>query len=208
MTSLLLANIDIWSLLGYIIAIIALAYIFYMLIRHALIPFVKKLKHGFFVTPQFNKLDKTKFKKIKKMHLYEGHHRTFVDYVLISNYGLFLVSRKDVYGVVEKSQDRAGNINRYKGHSRYLNDYVAENMRDIEKMKAISHIFREVEIYSVVVYPDKTEVKVTAEKGFAGNLRDMLGFIISQCNESKAISDEKKEELYKLLRKENSKNTG
>jgi len=162
---------------------------------------------GFSLSPKLGKLDKGKFKVIKKFRHDKNDRKKSVDCVLVSNYGVFVIRKRDVKGVIENASGREGCVVRYKGHTRFCKDYIGENLKDIEKIKSFSSILKEIPLYSVVVFPDKTEVRISG-KGFCGNLKDMLGFIESRCEKEKEIPDGLKKEIIEALLKEKEEKLG
>ena len=195
---------DLLWFLGFFAGAALLVYILYIMVRSIFTNRGNTLFKGFVIAPKLKKLDKEKFKVVKKMRPDPEDNKHFVDFVIVSDYGVFFIKRKEVRGVVEKAEGREGNFVKYKDTVRFFKDDNAELAKDAEKIKTGIAAFKDVKTHLMTVYPDDTVLKVQSE-GFCGNFKDMIDYINGCSVAENALASEVKEEIYKALinRKEN-----
>ena len=158
-----------YSFLGIIIAAIILVIVLVLFIKYGLVPYLKKRAKGFNVNGELRKLDKSKYKRIKKLYFENSRHKRFTENVIVSDYGVFIVNARFEIGSVSKN----------------------------ERGKF-------VKFYSIVAFPDSTEINVKSEIGFFGHLKDVVPYIKSV--NKNPMSAEQRDAVYAALRRENSKN--
>ena len=181
---------------GFGAAMLFLAYVIYAVIRNYLIPRFSALFRGFRLSPKLRELDRSKFLFVKKLRL----DKKCIDCVIVSNYGVFVIKMKDIRGVIEKASGREGSVVRYKGSTRFYRDDEKESLKDIERIKELSPLMREVKFHPMLVFPDQTEVRLESAD-FCGNIKDMLAFVESRCTEENAVSNTVKTEIFEILQK-------
>lgn len=192
-----------YSFVGIVLAAVILAIILFLFIKHGLAPYLKKRAKGFNVGGELRKLDKSRYKLIKRLYFENSKHKKYTPNVIVSDYGVFIVNAHFELGSV--SQNERGKLVLTKdGVNHVLGDYEKDNLDAFEKMKKLSNDFVGVKFYSIVAFPDSTEINVKSDVGFFGHIKDVVSYIKS-INEHK-ISQEQREAVYAALRRENSKN--
>ena len=93
-----------YSFAGVLIAGIMLLILFTCLVVFWIIPKMKKRAKGFNVSKQLSKLDKSKFKIIKKMYFENIRRRNFVENIIIGNNGVFVVKGQYEFGKISKNE--------------------------------------------------------------------------------------------------------
>ena len=192
-----------YSFLGVLISAIILLAIFSLIMVYWIFPKIKKSVKGFNVGAQLNKLDKPNYKRIKKIYFENYRHRKFVENLIVSNYGVFVINAHFETGKI--SQNENGKfVSEKDGAIKVLGDYERENQKTIDTIKRLSKTFDGVPFYSLVVLPNSAQIEVQSEAGFFGHIKDMLTYIKS--NSTVDLGAEKRDEMYSILCKENSKN--
>lgn len=192
-----------YSFAGVLMAAIILVILFTCLTVFWIVPKMKKRAKGFNVSGQISKLDKNKFKVIKKMYFENIRNNRFVSNVIIGNNGVFVVKAQFEKGKIFQNE-KGKFVAQDNGAVHVLGDYIDENKKVFEKMKKVSNRFDGVKFYSVVVFPNSCEVSYTPDEGFFGNLKDVRAFIESQS--AFKMDDAKRDDLYNMLCKEDEKN--
>ena len=192
-----------YSFVGILMAALMLVALFTCLIVFWVVPKIKKRAKGFNVAGQISKLDKNKFKVIKKMYFENIRTRRFVSNIIIGNNGVFVVKAQFEKGKISKNE-RGKFVVENNGAIHVLGDYEDENQKVFEKMKKFSNRFDGVKFYSVVVFPNNCEINYTPEEGFFGRLKDVADYIQNQTGFK--MDDAKRDDLYSMLCKEDEKN--
>ena len=192
-----------YSFAGILIAGIMLLILFTCLVVFWIIPKMKKRAKGFNVSKQLSKLDKSKFKIIKKMYFENIRRRNFVENIIIGNNGVFVVKGQYEFGKISKNE-KGKFVSEKDGAKHVLGDYEEENKKVFEKMVKVYNRFSVVKFYSVVVFPNSCEINYKSEEGFFGNLKDVVSFIESQ--KDYKMNNEMRDDLYNSLCREDEKN--
>lgn len=198
---LLMSNI--FRTTGILIAAVIVILVMFLLIRYGLVPYLKKRAKGFNVNGELRKLDKSKYKRIKKLYFENSRHKRFTESVIVSDYGVFIVNARFEIGSVSKNE-RGKFVLTKDGVNHVLGDYEQDNLAAFDKMKKLSNDFDGVKFYSIVAFPDSTEINVKSEIGFFGHLKDVVPYIKSV--NKNPMSAEQRDAVYAALRRENSKN--
>ena len=128
---------------------------------------------------------------------------TDTENVIVSDYGVFIVNARFEIGSVSKNE-RGKFVLTKDGVNHVLGDYEQDNLAAFDKMKKLSNDFDGVKFYSIVAFPDSTEINVKSELGFFGHLKDVVPYIKSV--NKNPMSAEQRDAVYAALRRENSKN--
>jgi len=192
-----------YNFLGIVFAALVLLTVLVGIIMFWIVPKIKRGAKGFNVNAQLNKLDKTKFKRIKKMYFENIRCRRYVENIIIGNNGVFVVRSQFEFGSISKNE-KGKFVSERDGVMHVLGDYEEENQKVFEQMKKVYNRFSVTKFYSVVVFPNSAKINYTSEEGFFGNLKDVAQFISSR-NEYK-MNDEMRDDLYAALSKENEIN--
>ena len=116
---------------------------------------------------------------------------------------MFIVNARFEIGSVSKNE-RGKFVLTKDGVNHVLGDYEQDNLAAFDKMKKLSNDFDGVKFYSIVAFPDSTEINVKSEIGFFGHLKDVVPYIKSV--NKNPMSAEQRDAVYAALRRENSKN--
>lgn len=191
-----------YSFLGVVLSALILLSIFTLIMIYWVLP---KLKNGakFNVAGQLGKLDKPTYKRIKKMYFENFRRRKYIENLIVSNYGIFIINARFETGKITKNE-HGKFVAEKDGAIRVLGDYERENQNTAAAIKRLSKIFDGVNIYSLVVFPDSAKIEVQSNDGFFGNLKDMTAYIKN--NSQTDFGSQKRDEMYSVLCKENSKN--
>ena len=93
-----------YSFVGVLMAAIMLIILFTCLVVFWVVPKVKKRAKGFNISKQLSKLDKNKFKIIKKMYFENIRRHRFVENIIIGNNGVFVVKSQFELGKISKTK--------------------------------------------------------------------------------------------------------
>ena len=192
-----------YSFLGIVISALIILSIFVLILVYWVFPKIKKSAKGFNVGAKLAALEKPTYKRIKRMYFENYRYRRYIENLIVSNYGIFVVNAHFETGKI--SQNANGKLIAEKdGAIRVLGDYEHDNKKTIDAIKRLSKIFDNVPFYSLVVLPNAAEVDVKSDFGFFGNIKDMLNYIKS--NSTVDLGEAKREEMYSVICKENSRN--
>ena len=192
-----------YSFVGVLLAAFILVTLFTCLVIFWVIPKMKKKARGFNVSKQLSKLNKNKFKIIKKMYFENIRRHKFVENIIIGNNGVFVVKSQFELGKISKNE-KGKFVSEKDGVKHVLGDYEEENKKVFEKMVKVYNRFSVTQFYSVVVFPNSTQIDYQSQEGFFGNLKDVVAFIESQAEYK--MNDEMRDDLYYRLSKEDEKN--
>ena len=198
---LLMSNI--FRTTGILIAAVIVILVMFLLIRYGLVPYLKKRAKGFNVNGELRKLDKSKYKRIKKLYFENSRHKRFTENVIVSDYGVFIVNARFEIGSVSK-YERGKFVLTKDGVNHVLGAYEQDNLAAFDKMKKLSNDFDGVKFYSIVAFPDSTEINVKSEIGIFGHLKDVVPYIKSV--NKNPMRAEQRDAVYAALRSENSIN--
>ena len=93
-----------YSFVGILLAAFILVTVFVCLIVFWYVPKFKKKAKGFNVGKQLSKLDKNKFKVIRKMYFENFRNRRFAENIIIGNNGVFVVKSQFELGKISKNE--------------------------------------------------------------------------------------------------------
>ena len=127
----------------------------------------------------------------------------FVENIIIGNNGVFVVKSQFELGKISKNE-KGKFVSEKDGVKHVLGDYEEENKKVFEKMVKVYNRFSVTQFYSVVVFPNSTQIDYQSQEGFFGNLKDVVAFIESQAEYK--MNDEMRDDLYYRLSKEDEKN--
>ncbi len=192
-----------YSFIGIILAALILVTVFVCLVVFWYVPKFKKKAKGFNVGKQLSKLNKNKFKVIRKMYFENFRNRRFAENIIIGNNGVFVVKAQFELGKISKNE-KGKFIVEKNGAVRVLGDYEQDNKKVFDKMVKVYNRFSVVKFYSVVVFPDSSEINYIPEEGFFGKLKDMVAYIEGQTGYK--MNDEMRDDLYHSLCKEDEQN--
>lgn len=191
-----------YSFLGVIIAALILVGCFVLLTIYFIVPHFKKRARGFNVNAVLKKLDKDRYKLIKRLYFENYRRKNYTSNVIVSNFGIFIFNAHDEVGRIFKN-DKGKFVAEKEGAIHVLGDYEKDNLAAFQKIKNLSPECAEAECFSMVVFPDAADLQCTGDFGFFGHLKDALAFIRSKNND---MGVEKRDAVYSALSKENSKN--
>ena len=134
-----------YSFVGILLAAIILVTLFTCLILFWIVPKVKKRAKGFHVSKQLSKLNKSKFKVIKKMYFENIRRRKFVSNIVIGNNGVFVVKAQFELGKISKNE-KGRLVSEKEGIKHVLGDYEEENKKVFEKMVKVYNRFSVVKV--------------------------------------------------------------
>ena len=192
-----------YSFVGILLAAFILVVVFVCLVAFWYIPKFKKKAKGFNVGKQLSKLDKNKFKVIRKMYFENFRNRKFAENIIIGNNGVFVVKAQFELGKISKNEKGKFVVEK-DGAIHVLGDYEQDNKKVFDKMVKLYNRFSVVKFYSVVAFPNSCEINYTPEEGFFGKLKDVADYIESQTGYK--MNDEMRDDLYNALCKEDEKN--
>ena len=192
-----------YSFVGIVFAALILITLFTCLIIFWIVPKVKKRAKGFNVSKQLSKLNKNKFRVIKKMYFENIRKRKFVSNIVIGNNGVFVVKAQFELGQISKNE-KGKLMSEKDGIKHILGDYEDENKKVFDKMVKVYNRFSVTKFYSVVVFPNSTKINCQAENGFFCNVKDLASLIDSQAEYK--MNDEMRDDLYFALSREDEKN--
>lgn len=193
-----------YSFLGIVIAALLLIAGFVLVFKYWAVPHIQRRAKGFNVAGELKKLDKHSYKLIKKMYFENFRTKRYVANVIVSNYGVFIVNARFELGKIFQNDDGKLFIEK-EGVKHALGDFEDDNFKAFSKMKKLSGQFNGVPLYSIVAFPDTSEIHATSEKGFVGSLKDVVPYILSK--KDNRINDEKRDDMYAILCRENDKNS-
>ncbi len=192
-----------YSFVGILLAAFILVTVFVCLIVFWYVPKFKKKAKGFNVGKQLSKLDKNKFKVIRKMYFENFRNRRFAENIIIGNNGVFVVKAQFELGKISKNEKGKFVVEK-NGAIRVLGDYEQDNKKVFDKMVKVYNRFSVVKFYSVVVFPNSCEINYTPDEGFFGKLKDVVAYIEGQTGYK--MNDEMRDDLYHALCKEDEQN--
>ena len=117
-----------YSFVGILLAAFILVTVFVCLIVFWYVPKFKKKAKGFNVGKQLSKLDKNKFKVIRKMYFENFRNRRFAENIIIGNNGVFVVKAQFELGKISKNEKGKFVVEK-NGAIRVLGDYEQDNKK-------------------------------------------------------------------------------
>jgi hypothetical protein len=141
-------------------------------------------------------LDESKYKIINNIMLQVGNKTTQIDYVVVSNYGIFVIETKNYKGwILGNEFDDYWTQKIYKSNHRLRNP-IKQNYGHIQALKEHLSEFNDVNYISIVTFTTNADLKIKTKSEVVYTVK--LSKTIKKYN-TETISNTIKEQIYSKL---------